>query len=218
MLAEGDISINGAILFVFILMGVVFVVIAFAVQNQKTKELESAYTAVARNHDGHLISGGLFGRPSVRFPHYGAQVLLDVFSTGGEHPTYYTQLHLAWPDHHLRFEVFPESLVGALGKLFGTQDIEIGSPAFDRDFIIRGNDESRIAELLTPPVQQCINTLRKFLGNDDIFVGTKAGTILIKKRSIVSDAYNLERLISLSLELYDSILAPGAGGNRFRGP
>lgn len=36
-------------------------------------------------------------------------------------------------------------------KLFGNKDIEVGYPEFDRDFIIQGNDESKVRALLANP-------------------------------------------------------------------
>lgn len=38
-----------------------------------------------------------------------------------------------------------------LGKLFGMQDIEIGDPFFDEEFVIKGNDAAKIGMLLYDP-------------------------------------------------------------------
>jgi hypothetical protein len=185
--------------------------------SQQGGQLNEAYKTVAQNHDGLYIAGGLFSRPSVRFTHMGTRVLLDIYSTRGEHETYYTQLHFRWPEQKLRFEVFPENAMSTLGKLLGTQDIIIGHDDFDRDYIIRGNDESLIAELLTPAVQAQINQLRGFLGNNDIYVGSKAGTLLVKKLSLIRAVNSLERFVQLGLELYHEVISLGSEGIDFVG-
>ena len=47
-----------------------------------------------------------------------------------------------------RFTIYRKSIFSDLGKLLGMQDIEVGDPDFDEAFIIKGNDESKVRELL----------------------------------------------------------------------
>ena len=196
-----------------VIIVVCFVIGSLVVHGQRSKKLDEVYRRVARVYGGRCAAGGIFSRPSVRFTRLGVTVLLDVYSTGGKHPTYFTQLHLGWPELELRLEVFPESFMRSLGKLLGTQDIIVGSPEFDRDYIIRGNDEPRIAELLTESVQIRIDVLRSFLGNGDIYVGAKAGTLLIKKREFIREFGTLKNFITLGLDLYDEMTSVGAEGD-----
>ncbi len=51
----------------------------------------------------------------------------------------------------LRFTIYSKGLVSELAKLLRMQDIEVGYPEFDREFIIKGNDESKIRALFTHP-------------------------------------------------------------------
>jgi hypothetical protein len=46
-----------------------------------------------------------------------------------------------------RFEVSRETLLSGLAKLFGGQDTQIGDPAFDKEFIIKCNDEAKARAL-----------------------------------------------------------------------
>jgi hypothetical protein len=50
-----------------------------------------------------------------------------------------------------RFLVYRKSIFSGLGKFFGMQDIEVNDPPFDDDFIVQGNDESRVRQLLASP-------------------------------------------------------------------
>ena len=192
--------------------------VAFAAQSRRKQRLNDAFQRVARVRDGEFTAGGWFARPSVRFSYLGTRVLLDTFSTGGKHPTYYTQLHLDWPHQQLRLEVFPEGFLSRIGKLLGTQDIQIGSPAFDRDYVIRGNDVRQIREILTASVQSRISSLRQFLGNNDIYVARTVGTLLIKKRKLIREVRTLQQFISLGLALYDDIKAIDQEGIEFVEP
>ena len=47
-----------------------------------------------------------------------------------------------------RFTVYRRGLFSDIAKRLGMQDIEIGDAEFDRDFIIKGNDEAQVRALL----------------------------------------------------------------------
>ena len=56
-----------------------------------------------------------------------------------------------------RFTIYRKNLFSELGKLLGMQDIEVGDPEFDEDFIIKGNDESKVRDLFAnPKIRQMI--------------------------------------------------------------
>jgi hypothetical protein len=48
----------------------------------------------------------------------------------------------------LRFAIYRQGLLGKVGKLLGMQDIEVGEPTFDSDFIIKGNNVPQVQVLL----------------------------------------------------------------------
>lgn len=103
-----------------------------------------------------------------------AEVTLDTFvvSTGKSSVTY-TRIRAVFLNHErFRFTIYRKGLFSGLGKLLGMQDIEVGgpkferleplfgtpgyldaqiiesgSPEFDRDFIIKSNDESKARTL-----------------------------------------------------------------------
>jgi hypothetical protein len=62
----------------------------------------------------------------------------------------YTRLRATFPGNNgFRFNVFRKGFFGDLAKFMGMQDIEIGYPEFDRNFIIQGNDATRLTALLS---------------------------------------------------------------------
>jgi len=48
-----------------------------------------------------------------------------------------------------RFRIYRKGLFTAVEKLLGLQDIQVGYPAFDRDFIIQGNQEDKVKALFS---------------------------------------------------------------------
>ena len=44
----------------------------------------------------------------------------------------------------LHFNIYKEDIASSIGKLFGMQDIIIGDDVFDKNFIIKGNNEEKI--------------------------------------------------------------------------
>ena len=78
-------------------------------------------------------------------------ITLDTYtvSMGGHSHITYTRIRAPYLNPEgFRFTIYRESLFSGLGKLFGMQDIEVGDPEFDRAFIVKGNDESRVIHLL----------------------------------------------------------------------
>ena len=51
----------------------------------------------------------------------------------------------------LYFKLYREGFFSSIGKFFGMQDIEIGDPFFDDQFIIKGNNTEKIKLLLAEP-------------------------------------------------------------------
>ncbi|MEQ8789052.1 MAG: RING finger protein [Pirellulaceae bacterium] len=196
----------------FVVVAIVFIL---GYTHTRKKQAEHSYRRVAQQRGGSFVSGGYFGRPVVVFNHRDANVVLDVYASGGKHKTYYTQVHIDWPDESLRCEVYPEGFFNRLSRLLGMTDIEIGSPNFDDTYVITGNSPERITALLTPGVQIAVERLKDFLGNGDIYIAFQSGELLVKKRSYIREFNQLQQLIHLSLELYEQASAVIAEGITF---
>jgi hypothetical protein len=76
-------------------------------------------------------------------------VTLDIYtvSTGKSHVTY-TRIRAPYINADgFRFKIYRKNIFSDVGKFFGMQDIEVGYPEFDHDFIIKGNSESKVHSL-----------------------------------------------------------------------
>ena len=96
-----------------------------------------------------FVEGGFLKSDKVRAVHGEWTVTLDkyVVSTG-KVTVVYTRMRAPYvnPDG-FRFKVYRKGVFSDLGKLFGMQDVEVGHPDFDRDFIIKGTDEGKLRQL-----------------------------------------------------------------------
>lgn len=52
---------------------------------------------------------------------------------------------------NFRFELYRQSLLSSISKIFGAQDIKIGDPDFDKSFILKTNDEHKLKAFLLNP-------------------------------------------------------------------
>jgi hypothetical protein len=201
-----------AILVVVVVAAVLFAVFAIRQHNRST--VAATYARLAAELGGTLHKAGFFGRPAIDFRHRGLAARLDVQATGGEGRSYYTQLHLEWPDRTLRCEVLPAGLFGRIGKLLGMSHVEIGAP-FDANYIVTGDSPERIRKLLSPGVQIAVDRLQRSLGGGNAYVSFHGGTLLVKKKGYLREYRNLRQFVRLALELCDQAGMSGDEGITF---
>ena len=108
-------------------------------------------THIARDLGGEFIAGGFWGKDVAIYKHGEWQILLDTYTvttkTSDERrsTTTYTRMRAPFINKDgLYFNIYPEGLFSSIGKFFGMQDIEIGEPFFDKQFIIKGNNPEKI--------------------------------------------------------------------------
>ncbi len=81
------------------------------------------------------------------------KIITDTYSVGGydySTPiTTYTRITARFLSKDgLYFKVYRKGFYSSIGKFFGMQDIEIGDPKFDNNFIIKGNMKEKVKLLL----------------------------------------------------------------------
>jgi len=80
-------------------------------------------------------------------------ITLDTHTVStGKSSTTYTRLRAPYVNSDgFRFTIYRKGLFSELGKLLGMQDIQVGQPQLDRDFIIKSNNVTKIRSLLANP-------------------------------------------------------------------
>ncbi len=80
-------------------------------------------------------------------------ITLDTYETGGEYSMIYTRMCAPYvSEDGFEFNIYFQDIFRTLGKLalsklISFQDIEVGYPEFDREFIIKANEKSKAQEL-----------------------------------------------------------------------
>lgn len=98
---------------------------------------------------GRFHEGGLFATSAVQARHRDWIITLDTYtvSSGNSHQTF-TRLRAPYFNPEgFRFEIYRSSIFSGLGKSLGMQDIRVGHPGFDEDFVIKGTESGRVRRL-----------------------------------------------------------------------
>lgn len=139
----------------------------FGDRKPKPKKNE-VWTAMAEHFEGASLVMDKRGRnvKEVRFPIGGRVLVLDTYteSTGQSSQTYTRVRGIYAPDRantEFRFRAYRRSVLSGLGKMLGMQDIEVGHPDVDPDWIIKGNSVGHIQSLMVlPDVVRSLGVLR----------------------------------------------------------
>ncbi|RKU10751.1 DUF3137 domain-containing protein [Candidatus Poribacteria bacterium] len=111
---------------------------------------DEIWTQIAADIGGEFIEGSFWGKDVLIYKHGEWQILLDTYvvSTGtSSFPL--TRMRAPFINKDgLYFKISREGFFSSIGKFFGMQDIEIGDPFFDKQFIIKGSDPEKIKLLL----------------------------------------------------------------------
>jgi hypothetical protein len=117
---------------------------------------EEAWLQFATEVGGEFVKGGrglrrLFGGKPDRVLVQANQwpITLDTYEAGDQYTsTTYTRMMAPYVHNDgFRFALYRKTMLSGLGKLLGMQDIEVGYPDFDPDFMIKANDEFKVREL-----------------------------------------------------------------------
>ena len=114
---------------------------------------EEIWTQIADDIGGEFIDAGFWGTDVLMYKHKEWEIVLDTFirSTGNTSIPY-TRMQVPFVNKDgLLFQIYRANFFSSIGKFLGSQDIEIESPYFDDEFIIKGNDPYQIKRLLDDP-------------------------------------------------------------------
>jgi hypothetical protein len=97
------------------------------------------------------VPGGFLKGDKVQATHGEWTVTLDTYVVStGKVVMVFTRMRAPYVNPGgFRFTIYRKGIFSDLGKKLGMQDIEVGDEPFDQDFIIKGNDEARVRELLS---------------------------------------------------------------------
>ncbi len=111
---------------------------------------DEIWTQIAADIGGEFIEGGFWGKDVLIYKHGEWQILLDTYVVSAGTSSYtVTRMRAPFVNKDdLYFKISREGFFSSIGKFFGMQDIEIGDPFFDKQFVIKGNNQEKIKLLL----------------------------------------------------------------------
>ena len=110
---------------------------------------EEVWIQLCTEIGAEFVDGGLWKGDKVQARVKEWTVTLDTYtvSTGKSHITY-TRMRAPYVNKDgFQFTIYRKGIFSDLRKRLGMQDIDIGDPDFDRDYVIQGNDECRVLAL-----------------------------------------------------------------------
>lgn len=147
-------------------------------------------------------------------------VVLDTYvvSTGKSAITF-TRMRAPYVNRDgFRFKIYRESFFSDIGKFFGMQDVEVGHPNFDDQFILQGTNESQLRLLLS---NEAIRTLLE--AQPEIKLEVKDDDGWLKQRfpdnvdelhfqvvGVIKDIDRLKKLFDLFAEILNELCRIGS--------
>jgi hypothetical protein len=117
-----------------------------------------------------------------------------------------------------RFTVYRHGIFSELGKKLGMQDVEVGVPDFDRDFVIKGSDEARLRALfMDAKVRELIAAqphIRLEVVNDEGWFGAQfpegVDELRFQIGGVLKDLAQLKLLFELFAAVLNRLCAMGS--------
>jgi hypothetical protein len=112
---------------------------------------DEMWSQLSREIGADYQKGGFFAESKLTLTHRQWEITLDTYivRSGKSHRTF-TRIRAPFvnPDG-FRFNLYRKGIFSGIAKLIGTQDIEIGDPFFDDEFIIQSSSEESVRRLFS---------------------------------------------------------------------
>lgn len=176
---------------------------------------EDAWRRLSAEIGAEYIEGGFFKTSKVSLNYKQWKITLDTYTVStGKSSVTYTRITAPFNNKtKLHFRIYRKGLFSDIGKFLGMQDIKIGDAAFDEAFIIQGNNEKIIKDIL---MNEDINYLFKRQKRVDIAIHKDRGLfsektpegydeIYFRVPGVIKDLQALKELFILFTKLLDII-------------
>lgn len=166
------------------------------------------------------VDGGFCRSARVEAAHGEWRMTLDTYTVStGKTSVVYTRMRAPYvnPDE-FRFTIYRRGVFSDVGRFFGMQDLEVGDPAFDRDFIVKGTDEARLRSLFSSPrlreVLQRQPAVHLSVKDDEGWLGTRfpdrVDVLAFVVVGVIKDIERLKALYELFAVTLDELCRIGA--------
>jgi len=171
---------------------------------------------------GNMTEGGFWGRSKVEAAHGQWIITLDTYTVStGKSSVTYTRMRAPYVNPEgFQFTIYRRGVFSDIGKWLGMQDVEVGEPQFDEDFIIKGNDDAKLRRLFAdaklrelvsaqPTIHFCVKD------DEDRFWGGRnfppeVDELYFRVTGVIKDVDRLKLLYDLFSETLDELCRMGA--------
>lgn len=166
------------------------------------------------------VDGGFWKGDKVQARHGEWTITLDTYTVHANNAhVAYTRLRAPYVNPGgFRFVIYRRSVFTGLGRFFGMQDVEVGHPEFDQDFVIKGSNDGHLRNLFSSP------RLRELLSRqpggklevkeDEGWFGPSfpdgVDELCFTVRGVVKDLDRLKEMYELFAEALDQLCRIGA--------
>ncbi|HTE06810.1 MAG TPA: DUF3137 domain-containing protein [Planctomycetota bacterium] len=185
---------------------------------------ETIWRQLAAELDAEYAPGGFFKSGAVRLAHGEWTLTLDTYVVStGKTVIVFTRMRAPYVNPGgFRFNIYRRGFFSDLAKRFGMQDIEIGHPDFDRDFIIKSSDEGKVKRLLAdgrlrslialqPQIHLEVKDREGRFGPD---FPEDTDELCFHVTGVIKDVPRLKQLFELFAETLDELCRMGAAYER----
>lgn len=155
---------------------------------------------------------------TVMLKHRRWEVKMDTYTTNGGR-LIFTRIQAPYVNlDNFRFNIYRKDAFSWLGKLTGMQDITIGDPFFDEQFIVQGKPEDFVVGLLTKPkvrelIQRQPDIHFQIRDDEGLFGRTMPKDVDVLSFSapgIIEDKQRLKQLFDLFAVVLDEMCLAGS--------
>lgn len=177
---------------------------------------EKIWRQLAREVGGQFLDGTIFKPSAVQARADDWIITLDTLSDPNTGSTY-TRLRAPYYNPEgFRFEIYRAGFFTELWKGMGMQDIEVGHPRFDRDFVIKGNRPGRVRRLFdNREIRRLIDALPRIRlsvkAHEGVFSKFPAGMdeLHFQSTGMIKDLARLRTLFELFAEVLQQVCHEG---------
>lgn len=99
----------------------------------------------------------------------------------------------------LKLKIYREGIIQKLTKLFGMQDIIFNDRSFDKKYIIEGNDEAKVKQIISPDIRA------KIIELGEILMILDGNTLIYEQHGKVINTNKLFMVLEMLAELAEKI-------------
>ncbi len=173
---------------------------------------DEIWQQIAKDIDGEFIDRGFWKTNVLRYSHKEWELLLDTIHRD---KMTFTRLRVPFLNKdNLYFKIYREGFFSDIGKFFGMQDIEIGDPRFDDNYIIQSNNQNKIRKLLKEPklkmLFEMVPKIHVSIKKDEGLFGRKypqgVNVLYFEQTGILKNKETLKLLFRLFAEILDQLV------------